>query len=280
MKLSTLPGKLVEMNAILEPRIYPRALAIVAVLALLVAPAHQRRARFSIALLAAVSFAVYVVDVDWANVARVHVPGALWTTLLACAAMIDLVDASRRRWPSQRAAPWLAGATLGIACAATAAPTARTLFAPTNEKTEDDFIRAAAAALPAAEIVLLRVDRDDRDRSSPMSDFTHHYFPDYLFTPPARAGRVLSLSAFRERPRFDAPVYFFSGMRCFAQFRSRNQPPPHGDNLQPACAEMARAFRLEEILGWDVPNRGDVWLDYYGDAPTLHLALYRVWPKP
>jgi hypothetical protein len=42
---------------------------------------------------------------------------------------------------------------------------------------------------------------------------------------------------------------------------------------------MEQDFRLEEVLGWDVPNHGDVWLDYYGDAPTLHLAVYRVWPK-
>ncbi|MFT3769691.1 MAG: glycosyltransferase family 39 protein [Minicystis sp.] len=279
MKLAQLPGKLAEMNAVIEPRIYPRALLVLAIVLLVIAPRERRRARVVLALLAALSFVVYVVDIDWANVARVHVPGALWTTLLACAAMVDLVEIARRRLPAQRAAPWVAGAVMAGGIAVTTVPTARLLFAPTNEQTEDDFIHAAVAAMPPAEFILLRPDWDDRDKSSPFSAYTHYFFPDYLFTPPARSGHVMGLGEFRTRESFDQQVYFFAGMRCFAQFRSREVPPPRGDNKQPACAEMERNYQLEEVLGWDVPNRGNVWLDYYGDAPTLHLALYRVLPR-
>jgi hypothetical protein len=279
MKLATLPGKLVEMNAALQPRIYPRALLLLGLAGVALAPRARRRARGILAALALLSFGVYVVDVDWANVARVHVPGALWTTLLASAAAVDLLGAVRRRWPARPALSWLAGAALAGAVGLTAVPTARTLFAPTNEQAEDDFIRAAAAALPPGEITLLRLEWADRDPADPMSAFTHRFFPDYLFTPPTRAGHVLGLAAFRAHPDFQRPVFFYAGVRCFAQFRTRDRPPPHGDNHQAACQRMAEDFRLEEVLRRDVPNRGDVWLDYYGDAPTLPLALYRVRPR-
>jgi hypothetical protein len=43
---------------------------------------------------------------------------------------------------------------------------------------------------------------------------------------------------------------------------------------------MHDRFVLEPVLERVVPNRGDVWLEYYGDAPALRLSLYRVRPRP
>jgi hypothetical protein len=42
---------------------------------------------------------------------------------------------------------------------------------------------------------------------------------------------------------------------------------------------MRRDFLLEPVIEEEVPNRGDVWLDYYGDSPTLRLGLYRIRPR-
>jgi hypothetical protein len=120
---------------------------------------------------------------------------------------------------------------------------------------------------------------DDRAADDPQAAFTHYYFPDYLITPPARAGAALALSDWTADPDWSRPAFFYAGTRCYARFRTRGAPPPHGDNLQPACARLRRDFALEPVLEWDAPNRGDVWLDYYGDAPTLHLGLYLIRPR-
>jgi hypothetical protein len=120
------------------------------------------------------------------------------------------------------------------------------------------------------------MDRADRDRSSPGSDFTHHHFPDYLVRPPMGPGRVSSIRDFLDQPDLDRPAYFYWGMRCHAEFRVPSAPRPHGDALQPACARMRDTFALEPVITRTVPNRGDVWLEYYGDAPELRLGLYRI----
>ena len=56
-------------------------------------------------------------------------------------------------------------------------------------------------------------------------------------------------------------------------------PPPKGEDRRAACLEMERRFDLEPVRERVVENRGDVWIEYYGDAPTLRLGLYRVLPK-
>src|SRR5205814_5583037 len=120
---------------------------------------------------------------------------------------------------------------------------------------------------------------EDHDPSSPGSMHTHGYFPDYLVTPPSRDGTVASIRDFIEQPDWSAPAFFYFGMRCYAEFRPAEVPPPHGDNLQAPCARMRERYRLEPVIEREVPNRGDVWLEYYGDAPTLRIGLYRVQPR-
>jgi CRISPR/Cas system endoribonuclease Cas6 (RAMP superfamily) len=120
------------------------------------------------------------------------------------------------------------------------------------------------------------MDRADRDKSSGGSDFTHHHFPDYLARPPVGPGRVSSIRDFVADPDLTQPSFFYLGMRCYAEFRTVDTPPPHGEALQPACARMRERFVLEPVVETLVPNRGDVWLEYYGDAPELRMGLYRI----
>ena len=70
-------------------------------------------------------------------------------------------------------------------------------------------------------------------------------------------------------PDFTAPAFFYLGVRCYAEFRPETSPVPRGENLQPACARVRDRVLLEPVIERVVPNRGNLWLDYYGDAPTL-----------
>jgi len=261
---------LLTQNTVLTPSLFPVALPLLAAAALVlpapVTPA-PRRARLALAIAAVVALAVYGVDLCRANMARVHVPGALLVTLLAAAALDALFTRGAPRW-LLFAVP--------VAAALTALPTARTLWAPTNEETEEQFLRAALRRLPDEPYVLVRLDRADRDRRAP---FTHDHFPDYLVRPPAGRGQVMSIRDFLEQPVLDRPAFFYQGMRCYAELRPPSAPRPHGDALQPACARLRERFRLEPVVLESAPNRGDVWIEYYGDAPELVLGLHRLRPR-
>ncbi len=93
---------------------------------------------------------------------------------------------------------------------------------------------------------------------------------------PRSEGLVRAVGDFLDDPGLHAPVYFFHGMRCYAEFRSRDVPAPEGDDLHSACAQMHASFVLEPVFEEHVPNYGDVWIRYYGTAPAFRVGLYRV----
>jgi len=39
---------------------------------------------------------------------------------------------------------------------------------------------------------------------------------------------------------------------------------------------MRERFTLDPVIETTTPNRGDVWLEYYGDASQFRLGLYRI----
>jgi hypothetical protein len=248
-----------ERDALLHPRLFPLGALAVGVLGAL-RPRQGRRAVIA-ALVAIVAYRTATLgDLDFANVARVQVPMALLTTMLAARGLVWLGTHA----PRPRLAVGLAVAAIG----ATAAPTATLLFAPTNEQQEEEFLREALAALPPEPLVLVRP--GDRDRRA---YFTHMYFPDYLLGPGQEARSVHEHTRAKADER---PAYFLRNMRCYADFRPSNAPPPAGDDELPVCARMERLYRLEPVIEREVPNRGDVWLAYYGTAPTLRLGLYKI----
>jgi hypothetical protein len=197
---------------------------------------------------------------------------AVAVTALAAVTLAHLVA----RW---RRAALVAGALV----AASAVPTAWTLWAPTNDDEEERLIRDALRVVPARPFVLVRLSSSDRDTST-ASRLTHDHFPEYLFTPPVRRGTVLSIEGWEQRsPGVDATAeaYYYQGVRCYARFRFTGTPPPRGDNLQPACERMRRRYELHLVIEREIVNRGDVWLSYYGDAPTLRVGLFRIGaPRP
>jgi hypothetical protein len=263
-RLLDVPGILIERNTVLHARLFPPLLAVCAVFGVLLLDVHRRR-RFTTALLAIAALAIYVVDLDWANMARVHVPGALFVTILAAAFLSGVA----------RSLGTFGRVVVVLALAGSAVPSARMLFSPTNEETEEQFIRAAIERLPRSErFAFVRIDHEDG--GGPGAPLTHRYFPDYLLP----NARILSIRRWLVEGVGAERAYFFAGIRCYAEFRQRNDSPPHGLAEQDACAEMRRRFVLEPVLEWNVENHGDVWLEYYGDAATLPLALYAITPRP
>ncbi len=252
-------------NTLLDPGLYPIGCVVTAVLALTLGTAPMRT-RLAWMAMAVLSLLPYTLDLCRANMARVHVPAALWFTVLAGHGVASV-------WKRRDAR---VAAALAVGVALSALPTIRVLWAPTNEEAEEAMIRASFARLPAEATTLVRIDRIDRDRNAYGTPFTHDHFPDYLLRPPVREGRASSITDWIGEPDFTHPAYFYLGMRCYAEFREEGTPPPHGQHLQRACERMRREFVLEPVIERDVVNRGDVWLAYYGDAPTFRLGLYRI----
>ena len=268
-------------NTVLTADLYPIALLPLSAASLYAETPARLRAVLLLMATAVIAIALYGFDLCRANMARVHVPGAIVVSMLAAAGFLRAWDALSRT-PS----PALARGTLIAAIVASAVPTAIALWTPTNEQTEERTIRRAVAALAArsdshqsGSYTLVRFARIDRNRQSPGSDFTHHHFPDYLVRPPAGQAIVASITDWIGEPDFSKPAFFYLGTRCYAEFRTDGTPPPSGDALQPACARMRERFRLEPVFEEDAVNHGDVWLEYHGDAPRLKLGLYRISPK-
>ncbi|MEO7329073.1 MAG: hypothetical protein ABI193_10870, partial [Minicystis sp.] len=258
---------LVRYNTVLWPRLFPITLVGFAVCALLRRDRKVLVVRLALLLLIVLSLALYTVDLCRANMARVHVPGALLLVVLASASLSAF-------WGRFQGA--LPRALLGTLVLGAAMPSAVTLWAPTNEQAEEDFLQKALPHLPSnGRFTLVRIAREDRVGS----DATHFHFPDYLLRPPAAEGRASSIQDWMAEPDFSSPAFFYQGTRCYADFRDEGTPPPHGDNEQSACRKMRERFTLEPLIEEALPNRGDVWLDYYGDAPTLRVGLYRIRPK-
>lgn len=268
-RTNVIAERFVRMNTLLTPSLFPPLILAFAALGLLM-PRPLALRRWALALAAVPSIAIYSLDLCRANMARVHVPGALLVTLLASAGVAYA-------WERVRIAPLRLALVVvtGFALSRTIPP----LWAPTNEQAEEDFLREALPRLPAGRLTLVRIGHGDREIIPGKSLFTHDHFPDYLVTPPVGEGQVMTIHQWTERPDFSAPVFFYGGMRCYAQMRQPADAAPRGENYQRACAEMRERFVLEPVIERTVPNRRDVWLEYYGDAPRFKLGLYRVRPR-
>lgn len=266
--------RLRHLNTLTTPTLFPRALLVAAALGLLI-PGKRLGARWALALAAVPAWSIYSLDLCRANMARVHVPSAQIVTLVAAAGLSSLL--ARVPWLSARV---LVGLGFAAAVLPDAVASARTLWAPTNEQAEESFLRAAISRVPSGRLTMVRIGHGDRVIVPGRSEYTHDHFPDYLIRPPVGEARTSTIREWIEHPDWSAPVFFYSGMRCYARMRPPAMPVPRGDNYQEACRMMHDRFVLEPVLERVVPNRGDVWLEYYGDAPALRLSLYRVRPRP
>jgi hypothetical protein len=271
-RLRSIPRLLLEVNAIVDPALFPWALLPLAALGLLVPvlPRDRRRA-LVLGAIAALALLVTIVDLDRANEARVQVPTGMLVCLLAASGLVGV--ALHLRAPGLR---WAGGLVAATAVMLTAIPTWAGLWGPTNEQAEEALIQEALTHLPASGATLLRWGRDDRDAQADPYGLTHHHFPDYLFRPPFRDVRLLSLTDYLKFRELEGPVYFLASYRCYALFRRPADPPPAAGFVQPTCARMFREAPLEPVFEREAPNHGDPWLNYFPASKTLRVGLYRV----
>lgn len=268
--LGRLAIALTQANALLRPTLFPLGILLAALLAL------RERRLWPLAAMAVACLLAVAPDVDRGNLARVQAPAALFACMLA-AAGLDRLGFGRIAPPEPVRPRWALAATAALA--ASAAATVPFLWAPTNERAEDLFIRDAIAHLPAGPYTLIRLSTEDRvPKQVGRESTTQLHFPDYLVKPPVGQARLTSVAAWLERPDPSVPAYFFAGVRCYARWRPDDQPAPAGLNEHPACQQMRHNAKLVPVFQRNVVNRGDVWLNNYGDAPELPLALYRVEP--
>lgn len=248
-------------NALLDPRLVPAAVPVLALLAL---GARETRGRVAVWLLGGLAWLyVYSVDLSKASMPRLHLVGLLPWSLAAAAGVAWLRDRSR-----------LLAAGAVLAWLATAAATVPTLWAPTNEDVQDASFDRLRASLPEGPYVLAML--TSTDAPDPPGHFTHRHAPVYRF----RDGEVVPLSSIAARldPEDPAapPVFFFQGVSCHASLLRADR----GERgLLPACDAVRERFDLEPVWEEDVPNHGNPVhqeLGYYGDDPSFRIGLYRV----
>lgn len=272
--------------SVLDPRLYPIALAALALLAILPFGRHDEGPRWwrSLALLAvaATDFAVSQVDLDPANVLRVQVPGAIFFALVAAAGVdraMSLPALTARFSPTariQRLSPLAVATAVAAAVALTSIPCFSAAFGRTNEDEEESFVRAARAALPPGDAVLVRLGYGDLEGSRGGGP-VHLYFPDYLFAGPAGERRVRDIVEW-ERDPTGPRAYFYLGVRCYTPEHSFDtrpgwQPPPTVP-MRPACRRILEEHGGATLVERMAPNHGDpLRTGYYGGDTTAHMRL-------
>lgn len=259
--LGRMPLVLTQSNVLLHPTLFPLGLLLFATFAM-----WQKQVR-PIGYMVIACLLAVAPDIDRGNMARVQAPAALFACMLA-AAGLDVF------WQHNK--PKVRALGVGLFLISVSI-TALYLWRHTNEQTEESFIRQVQIQLPKGPYTLVRLGSDDRvPKLVGRESTTQLHFPDYLFAPPTGQARIVSISAWLERPDRSVAAYFYAGVRCYAHWRPDGVPAPHGSNEHPACARMRKDAKMVPILQTEVQNDGDVWLNHYGDAKTLKLGLFRV----
>ena len=264
---------LLKSNALINPTMLGAAYLLVAVAGTFLLWREHKRWLVSLWTLIVLTMIVYNVDLDPANMARVHVPAALFVTFLAGHGLVEIWD----RWRS-RIVPVL---VFSVVLGSNIVP-AMSFWRPTNEQAEERLIREALDAIDTPGFTLVRLNHPDMDRAEQRQrGHTHFHFPDYLFQNPTKRGRLLPLTAWLvDGPgHSDLPAYFFRGLRCYAEFRWEDEAAPKGRNENPQCRAMLKEPGVTPVFEHTIPNNGNVWINYYGDSPDLVVGLYRMGKK-
>ena len=248
-------------NALFDPTLVPALLAPLALGALAIRSARLTTLTLLLGGLAWVY--VYAVDLSAASQPRLHVVVVLawsWPAAVALAALAERRQAF--------------GVGCAVAWAVASLATIPTLWAPTNEDTQEELYGRLAETLDGTSgWVMGTLSRSDAP--DPAGHYTHRHLPIYRFG----AGTVSTLGDLDRWVGGDAPVYYFQGTSCWARLL-RSQTDESGP-LAP-CEAVARTYTLEPVWTEVVPNHGNprhMELGYYPDVeadPTFEVGLWRV----
>ena len=294
-------------NGWLNSAYFPLGITALALVAPLTAARGERRGALAWAFVALVWTAVYYVDIPETSIPRLHAPAALIVVMLAAFAIARLYELVKRRQVAV-AGRWALGAVLILVLALSALPSIPSLWAPTNEDTEERLLQRALAAMPGSPSCLVHIgDEDDPPKGN-----THRHFPDYLFREPHRGDRVKSIRRDQGTSRDEYPggTYFFLGLRCYAAWmgdagataihrsvdvsclfdpdcwrmsyaradkeRSGKAQGQQRSPMLSSCARLLEGAVLEPVFEEDVPNLGDNEFGAYPDVASFRTGLYRL----
>ena len=150
--------------------------------------------------------------------------------------------------------------------------TVPTLWAPTNEDTQDALFDRLDETLPRDEgttlVTLMRADAPDEP-----GHYTHRHLPSYRFSTVEQLPIGSLVAALERSP---GKVYYFQGVSCYAELRRAIRGR---SGILPACARVHEQFDLEPVWTDEVPNLGNPphqELGYYGTDAAFQVGLWRV----
>jgi hypothetical protein len=256
------PGRLAQVlahNALFDPTIVPLLTPLLALGALV----HKEGRTLALTLMGGglLWLYVYAVDLSSASQPRLHIVALLPWSLVAALVMARILAHHRNT-----------GISVLALWALTALGTVPTLWAPTNEDTQDALFDRLQEALPTeAGAVLVTLARSDAPDEA--GHYTHRHLPAYRFPAVETVPIGSMVSALERSP---GEVYYFQGVGCYAQLL-RAARDERG--ILPACAQVHGRFTLAPIWTDRVQNHGNPAhqeLGYYGDDPAFDVGLWRV----
>lgn len=266
--LSLLPD-LWRRNVLLWPSLYPVAVTVLACAGLVLGP--LRLVTAALLLASTLWIGASLVDLPFVSIARVQVPGAVFCTLAAGAAVAGVI----RVVSGKRVALVLASVGLVLAVAASMLYTVPGLWAPVNPDHEERLWRDAREVIPGDRpFILIRRGYNDQP-----VERLHLYNPDYWFEPPTRQGLCVGPDWFARTDTAGRAAYFLLGTRCYMRKCGET-------GLHPACRRILENYRLEPVIERTVPvhtlpidrsRRPDQELDFpwcLAQTDAMKIGLY------
>ena len=245
-------------NALFDPTIVPALLAPLALAALWIGGPKPTLLSCLIGGLGWVY--IYAVDLSAASQPRLHIVVVIAWSIPAALALGSL-------WLTRRRTAM----ALAVALLLSASATIPTLWAPSNEDTQEVLFERLRESLPSdSPYVLATLTRSDAPDEP--GHYTHRHVPSYRF----KDGTIASLGDLERWIDGDAEVFYFQGTSCYAKLLRAARGE---SGLLPACAAVAKMYRLDPVWRDEVVNHGNprhLELGYYGDDPLFNVGLWRV----
>lgn len=255
-------------NLFFYPAYTPLALPLLALLALLTAEGNTRRPLVAVFAVGALVVATAFADSPPPSMPRLQAGAMYFFATLAAAGLLQLHSPRVPHPMFQRPKVWV------FLLALSSLWPVETLWKPDTDLEEDRALHEIVRHLPSTPVTLARLDYGD----APPTWGVYRDYPDYLFSPPRRRDRLLSLSRLEHLEAagtLDGAVFVYLGSRCYALEGRRAAQDAEYEH--PACARLRARPDLETVWEEAVPNhRLQTDFIWYPESRTLRLGLYRI----
>jgi hypothetical protein len=269
--LSSFVSLLSDRNLVFNPDVFPVMTVILAFTALIISPERTRVLRLII--LSVLFSGIYFMDFNEESMLRLHIPEAVFITMAASTGLSGIAGKLKKANISLIL-------ILSVLWIVSAAFTANKTFMSSNSDEEDVFFREAVSRLPDEPVLFVRLGYGDipefydgldiYSSSHGHTGRVHRFYPDYLINARGRNDRILNIRIFEIENRWDMPVYFYLGMRCYAY---------HSLPMHPQCEKMLKQYRAVPVITKQVINHGEFsrTFQWYPSADHFELGLYGIY---